>query len=89
MIQISPLQESRYDYKPKLPEAIKGDVNKIKLELGNPTESVSDKKEIKVDDVIAQSDVYTLSISVISTEKIELALKKSGEIEYYIDVELI
>ncbi len=47
MIQISPLQESRYDYKPKLPEAIKGDVNKIKLELGNPTESVSDKKEIK------------------------------------------
>jgi pyrophosphate--fructose-6-phosphate 1-phosphotransferase len=47
MIQISPLQESRYNYKPKLPEAIKGDVNKIKLELGNPTEAVSDKKEIK------------------------------------------
>lgn len=47
MIQISPLQEARYKYQPKLPEVIKGDVNKIKVELGNPTEAVSDKKEIK------------------------------------------
>ncbi len=68
--------------------AIKGIIDNIRAEL-EISLSTTDKKEIKVDDVIAQSDVYTLSISVISTEKIELALKKSGEIEYYIDVELI
>ena len=47
MNSISSLQESRYKYQPKLPEAIKKDVNKIKLDLGDPTEAVDNKDEVK------------------------------------------
>jgi len=47
MDSISILQKSRYKYQPKLPEAIKGDIKNIKVELGEPTESVDNKAEIK------------------------------------------
>jgi pyrophosphate--fructose-6-phosphate 1-phosphotransferase len=44
---MSALQESRYKYQPKLPEAIKRDVNKVTLKLGDPTEAIDNKEEVK------------------------------------------
>ncbi len=40
----SPLQRVRAEYQPKLPKALKG---AVKLEVGEPTQSVADQEEIK------------------------------------------
>ena len=47
MKEISALQKARYQYQPKLPNEIKGDVNNIVLKLGNPTESIDNKETVK------------------------------------------
>ncbi|OQY39383.1 MAG: diphosphate--fructose-6-phosphate 1-phosphotransferase [Spirochaetaceae bacterium 4572_7] len=47
MANLSPLQKLRYEYQPKLPNALKGDVNNIAVELGAPTESIADQAELK------------------------------------------
>jgi len=47
MKDISALQKARYEYKPKLPEDIKGDSNNIKIEFGEKTEAISHRDEIK------------------------------------------
>ncbi len=44
---ISLLQRVRYEYQPEIPNGIKGDVNNIKVELGESTESVDNRSEIK------------------------------------------
>jgi pyrophosphate--fructose-6-phosphate 1-phosphotransferase len=44
---ISPLQKVRYAYKPKLPAILRNDVEQITMEMGKPTESVSDQAELK------------------------------------------
>jgi pyrophosphate--fructose-6-phosphate 1-phosphotransferase len=41
------LQKIRYQYEPKLPPAIRGDVAKIGAVLGEPTEAISDQEELK------------------------------------------
>ncbi len=47
MENISALQKARYEYQPKLPAAVKGDVANIKVQLGAPTEYVSDQATLK------------------------------------------
>ncbi len=46
-MKISPLQDARYTYEPKLPETLKIEVDKIKVNLGEPTQSVADQDELK------------------------------------------
>ena len=46
-MSVSPLQTARYAYTPKLPEILKEDIAGIKVDLGAPTESVSDQIELK------------------------------------------
>ena len=46
-MDISALQKARYQYKPKLPANISGNVNEIKIEFGKPTESISDRHALK------------------------------------------
>jgi len=46
-MKISPLQEARYKYEPKLPEILKNEVDAIKLSLGDPTQSVADQEELR------------------------------------------
>lgn len=43
----SPLQTARYQYKPKLPTALAGEMSKLKIEFGGPTESVDNQSELK------------------------------------------
>jgi len=47
MENISALQKARYNYQPKLPEAVKGNVSEIIIETGKPTETISDREELK------------------------------------------
>ena len=46
-MSISPLQEARYGYKPKLPPGLEGEIGDITIQFGAPTESVTDKKALK------------------------------------------
>ena len=46
-MDISALQKDRYNYKPKLPDVISGDVSSIVIEFGQPTESICDKDSLK------------------------------------------
>ena len=43
----SPLQRARYEYSPKLPPALRGEIQSITVDLGEPTESVSNEAELK------------------------------------------
>src|SRR5258708_35520322 len=47
MNQISPLQNARAAYKPKLPSVLNRDPNHIALIHGGPTKSVADQEAIK------------------------------------------
>lgn len=47
MDKISALQKARYEYQPKLPEGVKGNIADIVVKLGNPTEAISDREELK------------------------------------------
>ena len=47
MEKISALQKARFQYQPKLPEAVKGNVADIVVKLGKPTESVADQAALK------------------------------------------
>lgn len=47
MMEISPLQKARYAYKPKVPPLLKKSVSAITVELGKPTEALTDRKELK------------------------------------------
>ncbi|MDR0527333.1 MAG: diphosphate--fructose-6-phosphate 1-phosphotransferase [Spirochaetaceae bacterium] len=46
-MQISELQKARYGYKPKLPQALSGELSNIKVELGEATGAVSDEEELR------------------------------------------
>jgi pyrophosphate--fructose-6-phosphate 1-phosphotransferase len=46
-MNISALQQARYEYKPKLPVSLSGSIDNIAVEFGSPTEAVSDKDEIQ------------------------------------------
>jgi pyrophosphate--fructose-6-phosphate 1-phosphotransferase len=46
-MEISALQKLRYTYKPKLPAGLSGEITEIALELGVPTESMSDQRELR------------------------------------------
>ncbi|MBP7096309.1 MAG: diphosphate--fructose-6-phosphate 1-phosphotransferase [Spirochaetia bacterium] len=46
-MDISPLQEARYAYAPKLPGALGTDPASVAVELGEPTEAVADRDELK------------------------------------------
>ena len=43
----SPLQKMRHGYDPKLPPSLRGEIRAISIEYGSPTESVSDRDELK------------------------------------------
>jgi len=47
IMNISPLQKVRYEYKPKLPVSLLGSVDDITVEIGSPTEAISDKEELR------------------------------------------
>ena len=47
MEKISALQKARFQYQPKLPEAVKGNEADIVVKLGAPTESVADQAALK------------------------------------------
>jgi len=47
MKNISALQTARYEYKPKLPTALTGNLEKLVLELGVATQSIADQKELE------------------------------------------
>lgn len=46
-MQLSPLQEARYAYTPKLPSVLKDGVDRIAMELGGATESLADQKALR------------------------------------------
>ena len=46
-MSISALQKARYDYKPKLPSCLAGEITDITVETGAPTESVADREALK------------------------------------------
>lgn len=46
-MNISKLQEYRYQYEPKLPPPIQGSVDSITIQLGEPTESVADQSALR------------------------------------------
>jgi diphosphate-dependent phosphofructokinase len=48
MENISALQKARYQYQPKLPSDIQGEVNNITMKSGNPTESIDNKDQVKL-----------------------------------------
>ncbi len=43
----SNLQQIRYGYEPKLPPAIRGEISSIHVTLGDPTEALSDREELR------------------------------------------
>jgi pyrophosphate--fructose-6-phosphate 1-phosphotransferase len=45
-MDVSALQKVRYTYKPKLPSILQGDIDRIVLEAGPPTESLSDQDSL-------------------------------------------
>ena len=46
-MDVSALQKARYEYKPKLPGNISGDIGDMAVELGSPTGSVSDEEALR------------------------------------------
>ena len=46
-MDVSALQKARYEYKPKLPVSLAGEINGISVEFGKLTESVSDRDALK------------------------------------------
>jgi len=46
-MSISALQKVRYEYKPKLPKSLSGSIQDIAIEIGDPTEAISDKEELR------------------------------------------
>jgi len=46
-MSISALQEARYTYKPKLPECLSGHIENIAVDIGVPTEAISDFEELR------------------------------------------
>ncbi|ADN02683.1 diphosphate--fructose-6-phosphate 1-phosphotransferase [Spirochaeta thermophila] len=47
MTRISPLQKARYGYVPKLPPVLQDEIARIQAELGQPTEAVADREDLK------------------------------------------
>ena len=47
MSNLSPLQKARYAYKPKLPVVFKDEISNIAVALGEPTESVADRIQLR------------------------------------------
>ena len=46
-MDISTLQKVRYEYRPKLPASLAGEITGISVEFGKPTESLADQEELK------------------------------------------
>ena len=46
-MDISALQKARYEYKPKLPASLMGEITDVSIEFGQPTEAISDKEALK------------------------------------------
>ena len=46
-MDISPLQQARYAYKPKLPRMLRNGVGSVAVIEGDATEAASDKEKIK------------------------------------------
>ena len=46
-MDISLLQKARYEYKPKLPASLAGEISSITVEFGVPTEAVADREALK------------------------------------------
>jgi pyrophosphate--fructose-6-phosphate 1-phosphotransferase len=46
-MDISALQQARYAYKPKLPASLTREVSEIAIELGEATEAISDREDLK------------------------------------------
>ncbi len=45
--ELSALQKARLSYQPKLPKVLRNGIKNLSVEIGNPTESISDSHDIK------------------------------------------
>ncbi len=73
-IEISPLQAERLNYQPKLAGVLANGINNIKLSLGDATEAVADKEEIKT----LFSEVYGKPIARFCSEGAELSTEQKN-----------
>lgn len=71
MANLSPLQKLRYEYQPKLPTVLKGNVNSITVKLGSPTESIADQAEVK--------GLFTKTYGLPVAEFVEGSNENAGE----------
>ncbi len=46
-MNLSPLQQARYEYSPKLPGMLRNGISEISVKVGEPTQSVADQDKIK------------------------------------------
>jgi len=46
-MDVSALQKARYEYQPRLPPSLKGEIDSISVEFGAPTESIGDSDALK------------------------------------------
>ena len=60
MRELSPLQEERLKYQPKLPKVLQNGVNFVSLTKGEATESVANKEEVKA----LYSIIYKILLNV-------------------------
>lgn len=71
---ISPLQEARYDYKPKKPLILQSGIDNIAVKTGKATQSVSDQAKIK------ELFPNTYGLPVISFEKAPSTAEKKKQV---------
>ena len=46
-MKLSPMQQARYQYSPKLPGMLRGGISQICVRVGEPTQSVADQEKIQ------------------------------------------
>ena len=46
-MNISALQKARYEYKPKLPEILSGEITDISVKFGEATEAIADREALR------------------------------------------
>ena len=56
-MNLSPLQEARYVYQPKLPGMLRNGISEISVKIGSETSSVADQDKIKELSLIHMANV--------------------------------
>lgn len=80
-MNVSPLQAARYEFKPTLPSILQNEIEKIKVEYGQPTESVDNQTKMKelFPNTYGQSTIkFTTGDSTHRDEPINIGVVLSG-----------